>query len=183
MGVLDGQAVSAEVTNPAFINKNIDDTTPSGLGLASGVTARGSAVTDVQTEHNALWSFLGGLINQTKAYLPAWVSQNFGAANASIKAKIEAIDSAFTPASGSQTYRAGNVSVSMGAASASVTFSPPWMNTNFVPLLGFTNTVDASPIFLQGMVSAKTVNGFTVTLNAATDSANYVLNYEVRVAL
>jgi hypothetical protein len=179
-GVLNGQPVSAEITNPAFIIKNADDVTPSGLGLASSVTARGSFVTDLQTDHNAIWSFIGGLINQVKTYVPSWTSQNFGGANATIKDKIEAIDAAFSVPSGSQTYRSQRVALSSGVSSVTVVFTTAWADSLFVPMLTFENIVDSQPIFLQGIVTARSTAGFTVTLNAATDSSNYYLSYTVR---
>lgn len=79
--------------------------------------------------------------------------------------------------SGGGALRAASVAISNAVDSVTVTFSSAVQNTNYIPIFSFTNTTDADPIFLQGFVSAKTVNGFTVKFNVATDSANYVMEY------
>lgn len=79
MGVLDGQPVSAAVTNPAFINKNIDDTTPSKLGLnnSADVTS-GTQVINTQKEINSLDSFVGKAHNAAATALPPWTNNDVG---------------------------------------------------------------------------------------------------------
>ena len=70
------------------------------------------------------------------------------------------------------------VSLSQGISSASITFSTPKLNTNYSVHHSF-ECNDANPIFLSGIVKNKTVNGFDIVFNAATDSSNYKLNYSV----
>jgi len=95
-GVIDGQDVNASVTNSAFLEKNGDDETAAKLALndqdISGVS--GTRIYNSQRECNALWSFIGGIVNQVKTYLPTWISNRFGTASDTIKARIEAIDAA-----------------------------------------------------------------------------------------
>lgn len=186
-GVVDGSAVNAATTNAAFLEKNADDTTLFKLGLNDSdvSTVSGTAVTNVQRDHNALWSFLGGLINQAKTYVPTWANnsqgaQTFGNSNDSIFAKIAAIIAAFDPASGSQAVRSGAAAIGNGASSLAVTFAVSLPNANYAVEATFENTTDATPIFLQGIITAKSAAGFTLTFNAATDTANYKLNYVVR---
>lgn len=61
MGVLDGQAVSAGVTNPAFINKNQDDIMPNKLGFTRVLS--GTSIVDIQKAINTLWTATGGTEN------------------------------------------------------------------------------------------------------------------------
>jgi len=75
--------------------------------------------------------------------------------------------------------RAGSHSISSGVSSFSVAFSTAVANTAYRVNAVFINTADADPIFLNGMITAKTVNGFTVKLNAPTDTANYKMEYTV----
>ena len=115
MGVYNGQAVSAEVTNPAFLDANADDIALGKIGFNDqDISAiSGAPVTNIQREQNALWSFIGGLLNQTKNYLPTWVSNNFGSASQTIKDKIESIDYAFgvdQTFNGNKTFN-GNVTL------------------------------------------------------------------------
>ena len=57
MGVLDGQSVSAAVTNPAFINKNQDDVMPNQLGLTRAFS--GPSIADIQQAINNIYSASG----------------------------------------------------------------------------------------------------------------------------
>lgn len=56
MGVLDGQPVSAGVTNPAFINKNQNDTMPNTLGFTNPSTP---SIADIQATANKLYTATG----------------------------------------------------------------------------------------------------------------------------
>ena len=89
-----------------------------------------------------------------------------------------------TGATGAGILRAGNKALSSAASSVTVVFSTPTANTLYVPTpVSFLNTTDSSPIFMQGMITGKTVNGFTVTFNTPTDSANYVMAWSVQDAI
>ncbi len=57
MGVIDGQAVSAAVTNPAFINKNINDSMSNILEFARALS--GATVSDIQAAVNKLYTATG----------------------------------------------------------------------------------------------------------------------------
>lgn len=56
MGVLDGQGVNAAVTNPAFINKNINDTMPNILGFDNPSTP---SIADIQAAVNNIYDATG----------------------------------------------------------------------------------------------------------------------------
>lgn len=64
----------------------------------------------------------------------------------------------------------------------SIVFAGPRPDTNYVAVPSF-ECDDASPIFLQWMIQNKTINGFSVLLNAPTDSANYKMHYTLGNAL
>lgn len=57
MGVLDGSAVSAAITNPAFINKNQDDTMANKLAFARALS--GASIADIQQAINNIYSATG----------------------------------------------------------------------------------------------------------------------------
>jgi hypothetical protein len=183
-GVQDGQAVSAAVTDAAFLFKNADDVTAAKLGLndQDPSLVSGAAITNVQREFNALWSWLGGLINQAKTYLPVWPTSHFGLSSDNVLARIAAIDAAYDPAGAPLASRAGQVSLGNGVTSVTVAFSTVWPDTAYVPMWNIENTADATPAALQGRITARTTGGFTVTFDSPTDSLNYKLNYFVRKA-
>lgn len=57
IGVLDGQSVSQSITNPAFINKNIDDVMPNKLGFSRPLS--GPTIADIQKAVNNLYTATG----------------------------------------------------------------------------------------------------------------------------
>lgn len=77
-GVLDGQAVSAAVTNPAFLDANGDDTGVGKITLANTDPVSGATVDSLQKEHNSAASFMGKAINSDKDDLPAWTTSVVG---------------------------------------------------------------------------------------------------------
>jgi len=79
---------------------------------------------------------------------------------------------------GGSTLAGAVVNIGSGQSSISVAYSSPLAEAG-VPLFSFINTVDPMPIFLQGIVTALTVNGFTILFNAPTDTANYRLAYAI----
>lgn len=81
---------------------------------------------------------------------------------------------------GSSTLRgsAGRTPIPNAASSISVVFAIPKANILYEPIFSVMNLVDSQPIFLQGIVTAISLAGFTVTFNAPTDTANYQLCWE-----
>lgn len=80
-------------------------------------------------------------------------------------------------ANGAGILRAGIESIANGVSTHTVVFSSPAANTNYVETFNLYNSVDPDPIFLQGIVTNKTVNGFTIKFNTPTDTANYEVRY------
>lgn len=60
-----------------------------------------------------------------------------------------------------------------------VTFPAAMPSVNYSLTFDITNLVDVDPIFLNVVGITKTVNDFSVTMNAPTDSANYNLEWKV----
>lgn len=63
MGVLDGQSVNQAITNPAFINKNQDDTMGNILGFNRA--GSGSSIADIQFTANRLYAATGASESST----------------------------------------------------------------------------------------------------------------------
>lgn len=81
--------------------------------------------------------------------------------------------------SGALIGRADQVAIASGAQSVAVVFSSAMADTNYAVSFSIGNTVDATPIFLSVVRVTKLTTGFTATFNAPTDTANYVLDYQV----
>lgn len=95
-GVIDGQPVTAAVTNAAFLSKNVNDTTPSLLGLSNTLTSSGASVTNLQAQINAIDSFTGTTANAAYNATPAWTYNTLGLSTDSVKARADALSGLFT---------------------------------------------------------------------------------------
>lgn len=73
--------------------------------------------------------------------------------------------------------RAGQDTIAASTQTFTITFSSAVSSANYSIQFSIYNTVDADPIWLQGVVTTKTTTGFTILLNAPTDSANYFIDY------
>lgn len=92
---------------------------------------------------------------------------------------IGLLDEAITGLSGQFQYVSNVETLSSGITSYSVVFGTAQSNTNYSIAPQFENTVDAHPMFQPMTITAKSVNGFTVSWNVALDSANYKLDWVV----
>jgi len=80
--------------------------------------------------------------------------------------------------SGALVAKAGSEVVGNGVASKAVVFPVPMSDINYSISAMLENTLDVTPQYqFQMLVTAKSVNGFTVSWPALTDSANYKLNW------
>ncbi len=75
--------------------------------------------------------------------------------------------------------RAGAFTVPISTQTVTVTFTSPVPAATYAIVFSIYNNVDTDPIWLQGVVTSKTLAGFTVLLNAPTDTANYFMDYMV----
>lgn len=152
-GVLDGQPITAAVTNAAFLSKNVDDSTPSKLGLSNTATASGASVTNLQAQINAIDSFTGVPANSSYNATPAWVNNTVGSSTDSVKNRCDLITGLFGASSvltvshggtNSGTALTSNrVMISSGGAiveSSALTSSAPMRtDTNGLPTTGQTS--------------------------------------------
>ena len=182
MSISNGVDANATNFNAAFASKSVDNTFTGLQTLNASGVANGGQTTNVQRELSAIRSVLGLAVDQVYNFILAWANNNIGTSSSTVKNKIDLMDAEFAD-TGRNAVRSGNSALGSGVSSASVTFSSAWADANYVPAWEISNTVDASPIFLQGIITAKTAAGFTVTFNAPTDSVNYVFSYQVRKAV
>lgn len=75
------------------------------------------------------------------------------------------------------TGRAGVEALSNAVSSVAVVFSTALANNNYAATFNFINTTDSDLAFIQGMITAKSASGFTVSFNTPTDSANYSMGW------
>ncbi len=87
------------------------------------------------------------------------------------------ISSASSGGSGAFEGNIGEASISSGASSKAVVFTTPFADTSYSIIVTIQNLTDATPIFLNPVITAKSTTGFTVLFNAPTDTINYVLEY------
>jgi len=97
MGVLDGQPVSAAVTNPAFLDANADDTALGKLSLnnISDIPTSGPAVNNIQREFNAISSFTGKATNLPIGTTPPWTNNDLGSPTDNLFVRTDTITQRF----------------------------------------------------------------------------------------
>lgn len=76
----------------------------------------------------------------------------------------------------------GKAALASGLATQSITYTSTAGAGQFPVVGDVINTVDATPIFLQAIVTAFSTTGFTVLFNVAPDTANYQLPYVITKA-
>lgn len=87
-----------------------------------------------------------------------------------------AVVDAIAAAGGGQN---GQAAIANAATTVTVTFGTAESDTNYYPVISIENLTDSPPSIYAMIVSAKTVNGFTVTFSGPMDSANYKLNWRI----
>jgi len=80
---------------------------------------------------------------------------------------------------GVQLGHTGETPIANGSPSVAVVFPIAMPDLNYAITATITNLTDADPIYLIIVNTVKTTAGFTAELNAPTDSANYVLEWQV----
>lgn len=76
----------------------------------------------------------------------------------------------------------GIANLALGATAISVVFGAPRPNANYRLAHSMQNTVDAAPMIMPTITTAKSTTGFTVTWPSALDTANYRLEFIARDA-
>lgn len=80
---------------------------------------------------------------------------------------------------GAMIGRVNQTTLPISTQTIAVTFAEAMPSTNYTLLTNIINQSDVNPIFLQVVGTIKSTTGFTVTFNAPTDTANYVLEWAV----
>lgn len=175
--ISNGEFANETSFNNAFMSRTDDTSTVGKIALLSADAADGPDVNSTQKQINSILSYLGQPADQAFDDLPEWVSTLFGASDDTVKEKIEAIMDAFSPADGTLARKSGRDAIDSGVDEITVAFNSAFDTNDYVLNFQFENTVDSTPIFLQGRISARDDEGFSIKLNAPTDSANYILHW------
>lgn len=175
MSVTNGQVANQATFNNAFMSRTSDTSTTGRIDLNNTVPASGASIANIQREFNAIANFLGKAVNVAITALPAWVSTVVGDPTDNIFERVEVL-------SDLAGRRAAIVAIADATDTVVVAFSDDWPDDEYVVDFCIENTVDADPIFLQGVITDRDASGFTVKLNAPTDSPDYKLNYSVKKA-
>lgn len=208
MPVLNGQNVSEEVTNPAFLDAQIDDYAIGNIGFQNAASTSGFFITSIQRYINNLAKAIGATYTGNFTAEADGSINVYGSVSTTVpdtttfKAAIKLLSDKFVGTlTGAQSHahtgadgqgskidlssltslRMGSIALANSVQTQVVTLSSAMATSTYVPQVTISNTVDAQPIFLQYYVSAQTMTTFTVTFNAPTDSVNYILNYQVGV--
>lgn len=100
MGITNGQPVNEAYTNPAFIDRRLDDTAIGKYTLNNTDPVSGSQVTNIQREHNSAASFMGKALNSTAADLPVYVNNDVGSVGDDLRTRVDAITYKFNNTAG-----------------------------------------------------------------------------------
>lgn len=151
MGVLDGQGVNAAVTNPAFINKNINDTMPNQLGFTNPSSP---SIADIQKAANDLYTATG--VSETQSGTNYNATPGTIANGANYQTSLGVLAGKFDPATGHfHTGAPGDGPILDVVLSLATTGgSPQTGNIVFVPGIGIQLTQGAGFIGIAASGSA-----------------------------
>jgi len=76
-------------------------------------------------------------------------------------------------------YRAGSASLSSAATSKAITFSSTLGTTSYAVVVTMANTTDTNPQYIPVTITAISATGFTASWDQPTDTANYILQWQV----
>lgn len=128
--VTDGQAVSAAVTNPAFIDAQIDDTAAGIIGFLNTAPASGGEIDNIQGEANGLDAFTGRTPNSGPATVPSYTNNQVGTAGDPLATRADALTQRFSGASGHHHNGVDGQAAKLPGNAASVT----WIEDGAIPL-------------------------------------------------
>lgn len=95
MPVYNGQDVSEEITNPAFLDAQEDDTAAGKISFHNIDAVSGANIDNIQRNINAICSAMGISPNQVYNYLYGWANSIVGLTTSSSRDKIEALVNRF----------------------------------------------------------------------------------------
>ena len=100
MTVANGDTANQSTFNSSFMSREGDTSTTGKVDLSNADSASGTAIVNIQREHNSIASFVGKALNGIKNLLPTWVSNTLGSATDTLKDRIEAHDAAMDNTAG-----------------------------------------------------------------------------------
>lgn len=161
MGVLDGQPVSAAITNPAFINKNNDDSMPNILAFTRALS--GASIADIQVAVNKLYTCTGASESQTGTVYSA--PSNTITDGDSHQTALGELARKFNPATGHMhTGAAGDAPPISGGFITGVPFE------QFVQSGGTLSSVTGSSSNVTSVLTGKTPSSSSTTLGVVVSS-------------
>lgn len=169
MGVLNGQPVSAPITNPAFINKNINDTMPNILGFTN---PEGPSISDIQAAANRLYTATGASESQSGTNYNATPGTITNGVN--YQTSLQTLAGKFAPATGHfHTGADGDGPILDVVLSLAVTGATPQIGD--IVLIPGTGIIMTQPFTGQIMIAASAggggVGSLAVTGNAGLTGA------------
>ena len=195
MAVSNGQLANSTTFNAAFMSRTTDTSTVGTVALSNAVAASGSAITNVQREHNSIASFVGKTLNTAKDVLPSWTVSEIGSSIDTIFARLETLSLAFESSTGHAHggpgegapvlftdvtgWQTGDYDIAASADSFTITLPIAQPTAAYAISAVLVNTVDTDPQMLTMVVTARATGSFSVKLSAPTDSANYKIRWAV----
>lgn len=76
---------------------------------------------------------------------------------------------------------AGSLALPSGTDTAMVTFLTPLLTVNYTVMASLENSIDPAPGYRIIQIKDKLVSGFTAMLSDETDTANYILNWQIKL--
>lgn len=163
--IVDGTPVDAATTNAQKLDKVSDDTAVGIIGLNSVAAASGSAVTNLQREHNSAASFMGKTLNSAKDDLPAWTANNGLTSTDDLFERTDALSAKFHQTTGhGHTGAAGDgPAVDFGDLAGTQLVGYGVQGTN---ITGATGTSDDVSSLLTGETPSTAQNVEGIVVNA-----------------
>lgn len=76
----------------------------------------------------------------------------------------------------------GKLTLQIGVAEYAINFAQAKLSADYDLIENDVVSTDADPLDLEGQLSNRTENGFTVTFDGLPDTINYLWNWKIRVA-
>lgn len=121
MSVSNGQLANETTFNTRLMSRTVDTSTVGRVDLSNALAASGTAVSNIQREHNGSASYTGRALNGAKDEKPAWTSNVVGTSTDSLFARAVALTAKFILATGhAHDGTEGNGAVVVAASIGSV---------------------------------------------------------------
>jgi hypothetical protein len=169
MAIIDGGPVDAAYTNSKLMSRTVDTSTTGRVDLLNALAASGASVSNVQRFVNAVASLLGITTSEAFDYLFTYTSNVRGAANDTVKERLDALTEAFILATGhNHNGTEGNGSVvSASNLSNFNNFIAEYQSISVTGASGLTSTITTQ-------MTGKTPGGATTVAGVITSAPNNI---------